>query len=250
MLRAEKQLEGIVFQFSNEKPVAADDLGRLFISLAQDYRKLTGRGLVVTSVVMGSLKAVLMDAIIAAGPYLANAAEIAKAINSMIGFTTALKERFNSAHTNVAREGKKSAGAASLDKFLKVVERSGGKGQFKFKSGRDEIKVSVTSGEAIKIREQLAVQRAPRLPSPEKIAALPFGGGTEGIIDHLAAISESDVERIIPVLVEILRSKGLEGELSAIADELDVRGYGIIAQAVRAEMSQSNRRLLPPIARE
>jgi hypothetical protein len=250
MLRAEEQTEGFVFQFSNEKPIAADDLGRLFISLAQDYRKLTGRRLVVTSVVVGSLRAVLMDAAIAAGPYLANAAEVAKAISSMIGFTTALKDRFNSAHTLVAREGKKSAAEASLDKFLKVVERSGGKGQFTFKSGRDEIKVSVTSGEAIKIRKQLAVQRAARLPSPEKIAALPFGGGTEGIVDHLAAISESDVERVIPVLVEILRSKGFEGELSAIADELDVRGYGSVAQAVREEMRQSNGRFLLPIAHE
>jgi len=241
----------LVFHFMNEKPIAADDLGRLFVSLARDYRKLTGRRLVVTSVVAGTLTAVVMDAVIAAGPYLANAAEVAKAINGMIGLGKALKERLDSARTVSPKVGaKKSPGEASLGRFLKVVERSGGEGQFEFESGREKIKATVTSGEAIRMREQQALQRAALLPSPEELKALPRTGDTGPIVDRLASIGESDLEAVVPVLVEILRSNGLEYQLGSIADELDVRGHGVIAQAIRAEMGRSNRRLLPPMTRE
>lgn len=240
----------LVFHFVNEKPIPADDLGRFFVSLAQDYRKLTGRRLVVTSVVPGTLTAVVIDAVIAAGPYLANASEVAKAINGMIGLAQALKERLDNARAGHPRgQAKKSTGEAALEKFLKVVERSGGEGQFEFASKRETIKATVTSGEAIEIKANRALQRAAALPAPEEFKALPRTGDTGPVVDHFASIGESDVERVVPVLVEILRSYGVEHQLGEIADELDIRGYSIVAQAIRTEMGKSNRRLLPPITR-
>lgn len=240
----------LVLHFANEKPIAADDLGRLFISLAQDYRKLTGRRLVVTSVVAGTLTAVLMDAVIAAGPYLASATEVAKAINGVIGLGKALRERLDNARSSNSKVGgKKSPGEASLEKFLRVVERSGGQGQFEFESGKEKIKAKVTSGEAIKLREQRSLQRAAMLLSFEELKALPRTGDTKPIVDRLASIGETEVERVVPALVEILRARGLEHQLDTIADQLDFRGYEIIAQAIRAELNRDVRQLLPPITR-
>lgn len=234
----------------NENPIPADDLGRFFVSLAQDYRKLTGRRLVVTRVVPGTLTAVVIDAVIAAGPYLASAAEVSKAINGMIGLAQSFKERLDNARTGHPRSrAKKSPGEASLDKFLKVVERSGGEGQFEFASKKETIKATVTSGEAIEIRANWALQRAAALPKPEEVKALPRTGDPGPIVDHFASIDASDVERVIPVLVEILRNNGLEYQLGTIANELDIRGYGLIAQAIRVEMGRGSRRLLPPITR-
>jgi hypothetical protein len=239
--------EGLVFHFVNERPIDADELGKLFVSLARDYRRLTQRKLVVARVEVGSLTAILMDSAIAAGPYLANAAEVAKAVNGAISFSRALKNLYEQARNPRAKTTtSRSPGQASLKQFLRVIEKSGGEGQFEYSSKTEKFKVHVTSGEAREIRERAKAEQPLEVAG---LPALPGAGDTRGIVDRLSSISESDVAAVIPVLVSTMRSAGLEYLLDMIVNELTAQGHYRIAEAIRTERAKPRRGVLPPITR-
>jgi hypothetical protein len=238
---------GLVFFFANERPIEADDLGQLFVSLARDYRRLTRRKLVVASVEVGSLSAILMDSAIAVGPYLANAAEVAKAVNGIFSLTRALKTLFDQTRNPRAKTvASKSPVRASLNQFLKVVERSRGEGQFEYSSKTEKIKVHVTSGEAIDIRQRAKAERSQDVTDSP---TLPPMDDAHEIVARLSSISESEVDALIPVLVSTMRSAGLEYYLDTIASALEAKGHYRIAEAIRAERGKHGRRVLPPITR-
>jgi hypothetical protein len=241
---------GLLFHFVNEQPIFADDLGRLFVSLARDYRQLTGRRLVVTRVEPGTLTAVLKDAVVAFAPYVADAVEVAKGLNGVANFASTLRDLLEKLRNSGPKvTAKKSAGQTALEHFLKVVAKSGGEGEFEFSTKTENIKARVTSGEAIKLREHAKNARKKQRPARPADPLALTDDRVRQLALGLAKLRDSDVTDAIPALVDALRRAGLESFVEMIASELAIRGHSQIADALRVEVARSGRNMLPPITR-
>jgi hypothetical protein len=78
----------LILNINNTRPIAAADLGRVFSSIALDYRKATGRHLVVAQLEPGSVVAFFQEA----APYFKDAAEFADSVNHLVEFAKNVAE--------------------------------------------------------------------------------------------------------------------------------------------------------------
>src|SRR5262249_49083109 len=136
----------LVFHFARGKPIGADELGKLFVSLARDYRRLTRRTLIVTKAEAGSLA--VTDAAFARG---ADPADRAAAVEAMLSLGRSLQGLLEQARRAGAARSPNTGpgGQASLAQFLKALAKSGGEGRFELSSRREKIKARLTSADAL-----------------------------------------------------------------------------------------------------
>ena len=225
----------LVFRFTKGRPIDAGELGKLFVCLARDYRRLTKRQLVVAQVEAGSLA--VTDAGVARGAPVARATE---AVDGMIGLARALHGMLEQGRRAGAKsEMNNSPGHASLAQFLKVVGKSGGEGQFEIAMRRGKIKARVTSGEAIEVGRRAKPSKQRKIENPPDLPMLVQSGERSVLVNQFGPVTESEVEGAIPALTTAIRRARLGFCLDIVANELDVRGFHRIAWAIRADIRRN-----------
>jgi hypothetical protein len=154
------QAPELVLILRNERPVAALELGELFIALATDYRRMTnGRTLVVARVDQGSIIARLREAYDAVSPYAKDALEFAKAAKNLTEFARRIYHLIGQAKeapdASDLFRNKRRAGVKSSEKLLQIAISAGGEVEVQRKlPNGEEISFRFTSLEAVRIREQ------------------------------------------------------------------------------------------------
>lgn len=248
----------LVLEIKNDQPIAADEVGALLVVLARDYRRLTRRKLVIGRLETGSVIATLVDAAVFITPYASNAVEVSKAINAIVSFSKALRERFANAK-NLKKLGatkpeiREPPGTDTVTELAKIVAKSGGEATFKYiGSDGENVQAKITSKEAIEIRERQKTARgALKLAKQQDLLALGLeDGDTTTLARRLAEMGLStDLDEAIRALVGALRSSGLDSYVEMIASDLAGHGHSHIADLLRQEASRSRRVSLPPITR-
>lgn len=247
----------LVLAIRNIQPIAADELGALLTTLARDYRRLTRRKLVVERLETGSVITKLVDAAVFITPYASNAVEVSKAINAIVAFSKALRERFANAKSSedkgAAELGMREApGTDSVKQLARIVAKSGGEATFKCSGpGGESIEGKITSKEAIDIREREKTARAAiRLAKQQNLLGLGIDDDTAALARRLVDMGQSaDLDEAIRALVVALRSAGLASYLEMIASDLAAHGHSRIADLLRQEAIRSQRAVAQPINR-
>jgi hypothetical protein len=72
----------LILNISNSRPIPVANLGRLFEAMASDYRRATGRQLIVAQIERGSLVVILQEAI----SHFQSAADLADSVNHLVEF--------------------------------------------------------------------------------------------------------------------------------------------------------------------
>ena len=235
----------LVFHFAKGKPIGADELGKLFVSLARDYRRLTRCTLVVTKVEAGSLA--VTDAAFAPGARGADPADRAAAMEAMLSLGRSLQGLLKQAQRAGAARSPNTGpgGQASLAQFLKALAKSGGEGRFELSSRREKIKARLTSADALAAKPRAKAQHPATVEKPPDLPMLVQRGDTRAVVNRFGPIEESEVEAALPLLMRAIRNVGLGFYLDMIANEMDVRGQHRIAWAMRADIRQ-HRDVGPP----
>jgi hypothetical protein len=236
----------------------ADELGKLFTTLARDYRKMNrGRTLVVARLKTGTLFAELSDSFLLAAPFLNDVVEIAHAVDSMAKFAKTLWELHS-----VARDGKVAApgeskfiGRASLDALADISANSNCEVSFEHKTKSETVKFNITPLEAVELRERtkllehreserqkrLAVSHADRLPSIPHLTA--------SLVDKLSTLqgtAGADQRPVAEAIAAVLQSMGHGHNLGKFAVEFEGRGLYALAASLRAIAKGSSGETEPP----
>jgi hypothetical protein len=222
----------------NKRPIRADELGKLFSTLARDYRQLfPGRELVVMRVRPGSLYTVLRDSFRAQPPSKKNTISDAEATKSIENFARTLKIRFEETRErSIASEPAdgqidRQAGQASVETIFEIAAKSDSELVMAYaRTPRNRIEVNFTFLEVRRANRAIISDRRRRRRPPEPKAAR--------IAEELMGASAQEIDALVSAIVAALRRSGLHFALKGIADELAKRGRIDLALKVRAAIGE------------
>jgi hypothetical protein len=260
----------LLLSFDNQRPLQADELGKLFTTLARDYRKMNrGRTLVVASLKMGTLFAELSDAFLLAAPGFHDVVELAKAAGSMAKFAKTLWELYSVVKDGSVRTPADSRfiGTASLEAAADISERSKCEVSFYHKTKDETVKFKITPLEARELRrktkflEQELREKTKllELRKSEYQKRLAMDGGLPSIphitssltaklpaLQALLGIADSDQRAVAETIATVLQSMGHEFSLGLFAAEFEHRGLHAVAASLRALAERSSDETEPP----
>jgi hypothetical protein len=250
----------LILTLDFEIPPQADDLGKLFVALAGDYRNLTrGRVLVVSRFGQGSLHLHFSDlAVIAAiaAPYLKDAVEFAKGVKALADFGKLLKDQFDKIRTeqpirDSRRRTRRGRGERSIEAIVKTAAKS--KSHVRLKQTKwngETIEVELTPMEAFEALNQMAKNRpearrnvvADEQPSPAEFEENTM---VRAVVDRLTqgASDPHALQAMIEALVAVLDSTGMGYQVEQVASALEIRGFYDLATRIRNEARKVGRRV-------
>ncbi|MBZ9602610.1 hypothetical protein [Phyllobacterium chamaecytisi] len=253
----------LVLHLNYEKPISANDLGRLLRALADDYKKLSGgRTLIVGQIKSGSIIAILGDAAAWLSPHLENASKVAAAAKSVKKLYTTIAELLSKAQNTTNKEpliAKGNAGTRSVQQLLETAIHSGGEVDLEYKSGDgEELRFRFTSAEAAAIREQNEIRRAGLHPQGNELPSRVPRSTPDSFVTQLEQIADGDLDgdaeleaqRLVHALINTLVSLNMRDMIEPISEVLVQRGRWDLAHRVATEaiklgaLSKLNNRLL------
>jgi len=240
----------IVLVIGNKKPIAADELGKLFQVMAKDYRRLTrGRTLVIARVSPGSTLIWLQDAALIAGAYAHNLDEISKAIGATRYFAENLSALWRylkgDASHSTMRVGPQTPGLKTVEKLAEMAADSKSKIDYEYEGPDGEkirLKMTPQAARAMRSRRVRHVPRIEASAAPKQISSVLKGldltqpDSSAAVTEALAQLpNTSNAREIAAVVASVLRSANLEYVLERIISDLALRGLNAIAEALRYE---------------
>lgn len=233
--------------FDFETPLSAEALGEVVAALGRDYREFSdGRELVVTRIETGSIVLTLTDAALTTLQY-ASAVAVAglatiQAINSLSTFADNLKKWFGRAKTDegkrkLSRRSKKTPGQRSVEAITKVAAASGSAVTVRhIKPDGEILEASLTPAEAIAAQpdEREKNTKVVNIPQQRLLEAPAVREAMKRLEDAgRKNLSPTQVDAIVGVVVAVLNAAYVGHLLPEIASELDARGLGAVADAIR-----------------
>ncbi len=224
----------LYIDIANERPIGAEELGRFVRELGADYRRTTGSTLVLSRLDLGSTLLEFVDQVVAVTGYIAAPLVIIEAAERMGQFYKYLKEQLKG--PEVTQAPLSPPMDASPARLLEIAANSGanlkisrGKGKTKEVIELTHTEVSMRNANA-KARKKNKSKATAALPKPA--APLQIGHLSERLRTQVDAAPEQ-VESLVELFVDFLKSNGGEYQLPALAQDLESHGLYHIAAVVR-----------------
>lgn len=217
----------------NEQPISAQEIGRLIRELGTDYKRETGGTLVLERLELGSTFIEVADQAVVYAAYLGVGLIAIEASERMVQFYKFIASQLQGAP--------KVTGTlppplnASPARLLEIAAESGADLEIIKGSGKNKEVIRLTQTE-VSMRNSNAKQRKRSMPRNRTLAApeapIQIGHLAEGLRAQTAAAPDQ-MEGLVELFVEFMKSNGNEYQLPALADELESQGLSEIAGIVR-----------------
>lgn len=244
-MRKSEEKNTLVIAILNEQPIDADEIGKLLRALSTDYHRATGSRLVLSRLELGSTWIFLQDALALAGGMAGHVSAIAGAANNMKTFVGHIKEYLQRPKsTNLTPEIDISPVAETLGKVAEIAARKDAGFKLRYRSdakkGIQELDAEFTPNQAWEFDQFARADRA-RAKGRKKAQQVLLPKTEEPLqIEHLAerlraqAVEAPDqIESLVEVVIEFLKSNGLAHQLPGLALSLEARGLSEMARIVR-----------------
>ncbi|MBB3932401.1 hypothetical protein GGR25_003459 [Kaistia hirudinis] len=238
----------LVISFHNGKPISATQLSAILKALDSDYRRITGRDLVVARLEIGSTWIWLIDIATEAGGWIKGAAGVAQAVQDLVIFARKLQEGFKCTTTQVpiAQIG---AFDDSVDKSItamaKASEETGSTIRLRkmttTHNGTETIDVEVTPPQAKEARKR--VKGRPKSARPASPMILKSIAHHDDLISTMRSLPQAagDMESVIRAVVRATVLNGGQYILEQVAVTLEGEGRWDIATIIRQELDGGQR---------
>lgn len=219
----------------NERPISAEETGRLVRELGGDYRRQTGGTLVLTKLEVGSTLIELADQAVIYSAYVGIGLIAIEATERLAQFYKFLAAQLKGPEVTQATPAPPLD--ASPARLLEIAANSGANLEIIKGTGKTKEVIRLTHTE-VSMRNANAKERKKRGTTAPRAALLkPV---TPLQIEHLserlraqAAAAPDQMESLVELFVEFLKSQGAEYQLSALAEDLDSHGLYQMASVVR-----------------
>lgn len=223
----------LILYIQNSRPIPSADLGRLFASMALDYRKATGRELVVAKIEGGSIFVYLQEA----ASHFNDVAEFADAANHIFDFAKNIAGivllslgGFAAAKKVFGKGGEN--GWRTVESIAKLAVKSGANVKLlQSKTGNPILTIS--PAEAKQVQKFASKNKKLKMDPHQKTDALKFDVGMRAAIVDAVKRGDDVSKRLIAAFVEMLKKKSMEYLLLELADELEQEGLFEAASLVR-----------------
>lgn len=233
----------LVISFANGKPMSAAQLSAIFKALGSDYRRMTGRDLVVARLEIGSTWIWLIDIAIGAGGWIKDTAGVAKAVQDIATFAKKLREGFKPTKTTVPTAGM-GAFDDSVDKSItamaKASEQTGSIIRLRktttTQNGTETIDVEVTPTQAKEARKR--VKDRPKQTRPVASTISKAIAQHDDLISTMRSLPQAteDLETVVRAIVRATVLNGGRNILEPVVATLEGEGRSDIANIIRQEL--------------
>ena len=233
----------LVISFAKGKPISAAQLSAIFKALDSDYRRMTGRDLVVARLEIGSTWIWLIDIATGAGGWIKGTAGVAKGVQDIATFAKKLRDGFKPTKTTDLT-AQMSAFDDSVDKSItamaKASEQTGSTIRLRKTSttqnGTETIDVEVTPSQAKEARKRVTDR-----PKPARIAATMTPKAIahhDDLIGTMRSLPQAngDLESVIRAIVRATVQNGGRNVLEPVVVTLEGEGRWDIANIIRQEL--------------
>lgn len=236
-----EQVEGgdgeLLLKFYTKRPLPAADLGNIFQTIAEDYRRFSkGRELVVYQLAEGSLLAVLRDAV-----------EWIGGVNSVIEFGKTLVGLFRSLKSDQPLPSKRTPGLRTIENLSKIASKTSSRVRFSYRRSflkGEEMSFQIEPGQAPEIEGRaLQARRVPQRKSA-RIARLDPAAATLELT-HLGR-SGGNADLLVTI-ARALVSAGAGHLVLEIARRLEAEGHLEAARQLKRATSVMSDRKDPPL---
>lgn len=238
----------IVLIIHNERPLDAGEIANLLRDINADYKRVTGRRLVLARFETGSSAFLLYDYLILAGGSASALTAIAVATGHMAKFVTWIEGFFKGTQavskTPLIEPADLSKVAKAGLRLANTAIKNGIEFDFSYetdaKMGTQKIAFRVTPVEALEAKRREKT-RQQLLTDPEKVqrlaANVPLAqieDFTRRVIAHAPTDSSFDqIENLVEAFVQFMKDNGNAHQLPQLATSFEMQGRSDIGQVIR-----------------
>ncbi|MGO6708984.1 hypothetical protein [Rhizobium leguminosarum] len=237
-----EQKPRLYITIGNERPIDAEDIGRLIRELAADYRHQTGGRLILTKLEFGSTFIELADQAVIYSAYVGVGLIAIEASERMTQFYKFLTSQLKG--PEVAQAALPPPLDTSPARLLEIAANSGANLEISKGSGKSKEMIKLSFPE-VSARNANAKERKRRkgrggLSKPKKAPQLEHF--TESLRAHVET-DPSKMQSLVQVVIEFLKSSGLAFQLPELAQSLEAHGLWEMASIVRTHIDDGKNRV-------
>jgi hypothetical protein len=229
----------VVLEIRNTRPIAAADLGRVFSSIAADYRAAAGRELVVARVEKGSIVAFLQDV----GPYIQHTAEVASTFNDLFDFAKNIAELALLAIGGLAVKkifgSGGMIGSRTVESLAKIAISAGATVEISQLGSKTAI-LKITPAEGTRIRNFAKKNKKLKKKRDGQERALEFRVQVHDALVDIAQEDEPTLKRLIAAFAKILEARSMSALLLDVGRDLELSGHHRAAVLLREAHDRRN----------
>lgn len=229
----------LLISFENGAPMTAAQVAAILKALDADYRRMTGRELVLARLELGSTWIWLADIATSAGGWIKGTAAVVKATQDLASFAKNLREGFKSKQKPVPL--KLGAFDDSVDRSITAMAKASEETHSTIRMrktittdvGTETIDIEVTPKEAKEARKRVKDKaKTARLVAPDVPKAIAHHDELVGTMRALPQLS-GELEAVVRALVNAAIVNGGAYLLEQVAGTLEAEGRWDIASMIR-----------------